>query len=70
VDALGMKDEKIVFDAGRCIGCGLCVTVCPAGALHLDKKPEDSLYQPPETVFDAFAAMSKEKAAKKGDGSI
>jgi len=65
-----MKDEKIVFDAGRCIGCGLCVTVCPAGALHLDKKPEASLYQPPETVFDAFAAMSKEKAAKKGDGSI
>jgi len=70
VDALGMKDEKIVFDDGRCIGCGLCVTVCPAGALHLDKKPEDSLYQPPETVFDTFAAMSKEKAAKKGDGSI
>jgi ferredoxin len=23
-------------DAGRCVGCGGCVGICPAGALRLD----------------------------------
>jgi Na+-translocating ferredoxin:NAD+ oxidoreductase subunit B len=61
VKALKMKDEKIEFHAERCIGCGLCVTTCPVEALKLEKKPYDSLYTPPATVFDTYEVMSGEK---------
>jgi energy-converting hydrogenase A subunit Q len=29
---------SIVLDAGRCVGCGCCIDVCPTGALELDEK--------------------------------
>jgi len=37
MDALveGAGDGKPRVDLGRCIGCGLCVTTCPSGALSL-----------------------------------
>ena len=56
-----MKDEKIDFHAERCIGCGLCVTTCPAEALKLEKKQVERLYTPPATVFDTYNVMSREK---------
>lgn len=56
-----MKDGKIEFHSERCIGCGLCVTTCPAEALRLIKKPEERLYTPPATVFDTYNVMSREK---------
>ena len=56
-----MKKEKLEFHAEHCIGCGLCVTTCPAEALKLEKKPEEMLYTPPATVFDTYEVMSGEK---------
>ena len=32
--AISEKDGSIVIDATQCNGCGLCVNVCPFGAIH------------------------------------
>ena len=50
------------IDEDRCIGCGLCVTTCPANALKLERKPDNKLYTPPPSIYDTFDIMSLEKA--------
>ncbi|MCX5994085.1 MAG: 4Fe-4S binding protein [Chloroflexi bacterium] len=37
--ALKMDGGKLSRDESRCIGCGLCMYVCPTEALTLDKRP-------------------------------
>jgi ferredoxin len=63
IKALTMNEDDIaVVDLNRCIGCGLCVTTCPSEALHLIKKPESDLYEPPADIDEAHRIM----AAKRG----
>jgi NAD-dependent dihydropyrimidine dehydrogenase PreA subunit len=62
VAAFKLRDDKVEFYPERCIGCGLCVTTCRSGALKLEKKPLESLYAPPPTVYDTYEVMSREKA--------
>ncbi|MFA5399465.1 MAG: 4Fe-4S dicluster domain-containing protein [Dehalococcoidia bacterium] len=35
MEALTMKDDRLLFDSNRCIGCGLCSSTCPSGSLKL-----------------------------------
>lgn len=35
--ALQLNDGNIVLDKNRCVGCGLCHFVCPAGAIAINK---------------------------------
>jgi len=37
--ALKMDGGKLIRDEARCIGCGLCMYVCPTEALSLEKRP-------------------------------
>jgi Na+-translocating ferredoxin:NAD+ oxidoreductase subunit B len=40
MEALTLVDGVISFKAERCIGCGLCVSTCPSGAMSLVRKAE------------------------------
>lgn len=44
VGAIMAGDEKVQIQADKCLGCGLCVSVCPAEAIELKKRE-----MPPET---------------------
>ena len=51
-----MEDlDSVVLDQNRCIGCGLCVSTCPTGALTLVRKPETVHTQIPDTMDDYLA---------------
>jgi Fe-S-cluster-containing hydrogenase component 2 len=39
MDALKMADGKLTRDENRCIGCGICMWVCPTEALKLEPRP-------------------------------
>jgi len=39
MDALKMVDGKLIRDEIRCIGCGICMWVCPTEALFLEPRP-------------------------------
>ncbi len=37
VQALVLKDTRIVVDKAKCINCGACVSICPVGAMEIKK---------------------------------
>jgi Fe-S-cluster-containing hydrogenase component 2 len=43
MEALKMIDGKLTRDEKRCIGCGICMWVCPADALSLDPRPASKI---------------------------
>jgi Na+-translocating ferredoxin:NAD+ oxidoreductase subunit B len=61
MDAITMVDGQAVIDLNRCIGCGLCVTTCATEALHLTKKPEDSIYSPPKSGAETYIRLAQER---------
>ncbi len=61
MEAIQMVDGKAVIDLNRCIGCGLCVTTCTADAMHLKKKPDDQLYQPPQSGAETYIRIAMER---------
>lgn len=46
--------EKVETNMDGCLACGLCVSTCPTGARILERKPDDEVYLPPETLNDAY----------------
>lgn len=61
MDAITMVDDQAVVDLNRCIGCGLCVTTCATEALKLIKKPEETMYKPPESGAETYIRLAMER---------
>jgi Fe-S-cluster-containing hydrogenase component 2 len=47
VNAIEEGEEAYMVIQKQCIGCGLCVSTCPADAIQLVKKPDEEILIPP-----------------------
>ena len=59
VDRDGDGDGKMQVDGERCIGCGLCVTTCPSGALRLVEKEQRKV--PPDDTKALYMRLLQER---------
>jgi electron transport complex protein RnfB len=63
MQALVEDGDCVSLNSDRCIGCGLCVTTCPSGALTLGRKPDRDQIQVPDSMDDTWRIISQEQAA-------
>ncbi|HOX27577.1 MAG TPA: 4Fe-4S binding protein, partial [bacterium] len=64
VAAIEMSDDGPVIDSAKCIGCGLCVTGCPASAMKMIRR--DIKKTTAKTNKDMGMAMLMEKNKLQG----
>ena len=55
-------------DLNRCIGCGLCVPVCPGNAISLAKKPKE--VKPPPTREALYDVIMEKKKGRIGKAKL
>ena len=49
------------IDEEKCIGCGLCVSVCHFDALSLVEKMQKNQMEPPADIIDTYMTIAAEK---------
>jgi Fe-S-cluster-containing hydrogenase component 2 len=59
MEAISLDNGKAVLDLNRCIGCGLCMTTCPAESLTLVRKPDEEQSVVPENIIDATIKLGQ-----------
>jgi ferredoxin len=60
MDAIAVDDVARI-DLNRCIGCGVCIPTCETQALSLSTKPTGQQWNPPDTVYDTYFNIAKER---------
>lgn len=48
--AVSLLEEVAKVDTGRCMGCGVCTVTCAVEAIHLQRRPEEEITQPPANI--------------------
>lgn len=61
---------QVTLDYGRCIMCGLCVSACPADALHMSEEYELAVERPEDlcvsAVFERDGRIEDAKEQRNG----
>lgn len=57
MEAITLVDGTISLNQSRCIGCGLCVSTCPSGALSLGRKAEPPAI--PKDTVNTYLQMAQ-----------
>jgi ferredoxin len=68
MEAISSPEGKAVVDRSRCIGCALCVTTCPSGALRLE--PNEKPRIPPDDTKAMYLQMWQERCGPWGMAKI
>ncbi len=64
MDAISSPDGKAVVDRTRCIGCALCLSTCPSGAMHLE--PNDRAKVPPDDTKALYLQLLQDRYGPAG----
>jgi Fe-S-cluster-containing hydrogenase component 2 len=68
MEAITNLEGKAVVDRSRCIGCALCVTTCPSGALRLE--PNEKPRIPPDDTKALYLQMWQDRYGPWGMAKI
>ena len=68
MDAISSPQGKAVVDRSRCIGCALCVSTCPSGALRLEKNENARI--PPDNTQALYLKMLQDRYGPWGMAGI
>jgi ferredoxin len=64
MEAISSPDGPAVVDRSRCIGCALCVSTCPSGAMRLE--PNDKPKLPPDDTRALYMRMLEDRYGPAG----
>jgi len=59
MDAIDQGDDAYHVNRDKCIGCGLCVTTCPSGAIKLVRKDDKEIIMPPKDEADWYSKRAE-----------
>ena len=65
--ALSLPGTIVDIDLARCMGCGLCVVVCPADGLRLERRAAGEVFPPPSDIKEWRAQRSSRRSAPGPD---
>jgi ferredoxin len=64
---LEVPEDVCEVDLARCVGCGVCTVVCPADALHLERRPEEEALPLAEDLQDWMSQRAEQRGILMSD---
>jgi ferredoxin len=64
MDAIASPDGRAIVERSRCIGCALCITACPSGAMRLEAIARPNV--PPDDTKALYLQLFEERFGRWG----